>query len=142
MAASRARSPSSIRGRWRARQAARWASPDKGALLHVCGEDSGGGLAQDLTDRGFSVRRAVLYRVDAVSILPPVARDALAAGQVDAALFFSPRSARIFCDLAQGLPLNGVTALAISPATVGALRGFGQVRVAARPNQDALLALL
>jgi uroporphyrinogen-III synthase len=125
-----------------ARQAAHWASPDRGALLHVCGEDSNGGLAQDLEGSGFGVRRAVLYRMEAAPVLPAPARGALAAGDVDAALFFSPRSARIFHELAKGLPLGRVTALAISPVTAEALRGFGQVRVAAQPNQDALLALL
>ena len=80
--------------------------------------------------------------MEAAPVLPAPARGALAAGDVDAALFFSPRSARIFHELAKDLPLGHVTALAISPVTAEALRGFRQVRVAAQPNQDALLALL
>ncbi len=122
---------------------ARWTTPDKGALLHVCGAQAPGTLAALLESAGFTVRRAVLYRVDAASSLPEDARPALAAGRVDAALFFSPRSARVFCELAEGLPTEKLIALCISPATAAGLsRPFGQVRIAAAPNQAALLALI
>ncbi len=122
---------------------ARWTTPDRGALVHVCGAEAPGTLAVLLESAGFTVRRAVLYRVDAASALPEDARQALEAGRVDAALFFSPRSARIFCGLAHGLPTEGLTALCISPVTAQALtRNFKAVRIADRPNQQALLALL
>lgn len=122
---------------------ARWTVPQKGVLLHVCGAEAPGTLADMLSLRGFCVRRAVLYRVEAARDLPPLAREALAAGGVDAALFFSPRSARIFCELAQGLPTEKLIALCISPATAkGLSRSFAQVRIAAAPNQTSLLALI
>jgi len=121
----------------------RWTTPDKGVLLHVCGAEAPGTLADILTLRDFSVRRAVLYRVEAARELAPEAREALAGGQVDAALFFSPRSAKVFCELAHGLPTEKLIALCISPATAkGLTRPFAQVRIADAPNQAALLALL
>ena len=121
----------------------RWLAPDAGTLLHVCGEDSIGHLAEDLSALGYAVCRETLYAVDTVP-LAQVAMQALREGALDAALFFSPRSARIFLDQAVGLPLTGVTAFCISSATAAILpQGrFGAVRVAAKPNQDALLALL
>jgi uroporphyrinogen-III synthase len=120
----------------------RWADPQGGALLHVCGEEASGALAAMLAARGFAVERAVLYRVEAAKALPPEIRAALRDGALDAAMFFSPRSARLFCDLATGLTA-GLTALCISPATAAALTApFIQCRVAAAPNQDALLALV
>jgi uroporphyrinogen-III synthase len=121
----------------------RWLAPDAGPLLHVRGEDSIGHLAEALSALGYAVRRQTLYAVDAVP-LPQEAMQALRDGTVDAALFFSPRSARIFLEQAAGLPLQEITAFCISPATAAALpKGrFGAVRVAAGPNQDALLALL
>ncbi|HVV27042.1 MAG TPA: uroporphyrinogen-III synthase [Rhizomicrobium sp.] len=127
-----------------AEAAARWAVPEKGALLHVCGEDAPGVLAQDLAARGFAVRRAVLYRMDAAAALPAEAEAALKSGALDAAMFFSPRSARVFCDLARDLPTDGLVALCISPATAAALDGkaFARITVAARPNQAAMLALV
>lgn len=119
----------------------RWLS--RGSLLHVCGEQNEGALAETLTAQGYAVRREILYVVEALS-LPDEARRALEAGAVDAALFFSPRSARIFLQQAQTLPLQTVSALCISPATAAVLPdvAFRAIRIAARPNQDALLALL
>jgi len=120
-----------------------WIAPEAGALLHACGEETEGTLAGRLEAKGYTVRRAVLYVVEPRP-LPPDAAEALRAGDVDAALFFSPRSARSFAEQTQGLVLPKLLALCISPATAAALPGdgFGEVRVAAKPNQDALLALL
>lgn len=127
-----------------ARAVTGWADPGKGALLHVCGADAPGALADALAAAGFTVRRAVLYRIETAAALPPDAVAALRDGVVDGALFFSPRSAQVFCDLAAGLPLQAVAAFCISPATAAALAraAFARVAVAARPNQDALLSLL
>ena len=122
----------------------RWTHPDKGALLHVCGEDAPGTLGDALRAQGFEVRRAVLYSIEPAAALPPDAAMALKDGTLDGVLFFSPRSAQVFCALADGLPLQGLAAFCISPATAAALPpgAFHRVGVAARPNQDALLAFL
>jgi uroporphyrinogen-III synthase len=130
-----------------AEAAMRWATPNKGALLHVSGEQGTGHLHEILTARGFTVRKAVLYRVDATDDLPVEAVAALEHGAVDAALFYSPRSARLFMQLlAKGnLSVHGVIAACISAATAAGLEGgadFADIRIAARPNQAALLASL
>ena len=121
----------------------RWLQPDAGALVHVCGKETAGDLAERLGASGYLVRREILYAVEALK-LPQEAEAALGAGEIDAALFFSPRSARIFLEQAAGLKLAAVAALCISPATAAMLpQGrFAAIRIAARPNQDALLALL
>jgi uroporphyrinogen-III synthase len=127
---------------------ARWTTPEKGALLHVCGESGEGRLAARLTEAGFAVRKAVLYDVAARDHLPPGAAEALAKGALDAALFFSPRSARVFRDCVEGENLaaacRGLLAACISAATAQGLDplGFRVVRIAAAPNQEALLASL
>ena len=125
-----------------AEAATRWAAK-KGTLLHVCGEDAPGTLAENLSLRGFKVRRSSLYGIEPATRLPEEARKALAEKTLDAAMFFSPRSARIFGVLADGLPTETLTAMCISPATAQALTAlsFAQVAVAARPNQAAMLAL-
>ena len=63
---------------------------------------------------------------------------------LDAAMFFSPKSARIFGVLADGLPTEHMTAFCISPTTAQALSpgSFGQIAVASKPNQTSMLALL
>ena len=120
-----------------------WASR-KGVLLHVCGEDAPGTLAENLAQRGFDVRRCALYRIEAATQLPPEVVRALQDGALDAAMFFSPRSARIFGVLADGLPTERLTAMCISQATAQALisLSFARVAVAERPNQAAMLALV
>jgi uroporphyrinogen-III synthase len=76
--------------------------------------------------------------------LPRAARDMLLEKKIDAALFFSARSARIFKDAAAGLPLETVIAICIGDSTAAALSplSFQEIRVAEKPNQDALLACL
>lgn len=120
-----------------------WAAK-KGVLLHVCGEDAPGTLAENLTLRGFEVRRLPLYRIELATRLPEEARAALEARALDAAMFFSPKSARIFGLLADGLPTEHIAAFCISPATAQALSStpFARVAVAAKPNQASILALL
>jgi len=120
-----------------------WASR-KGVLLHVCGEDAPGTLAENLTLRGFKVRRSELYRIEPATKLPIEAVTALKDGALDAAMFFSPRSARIFGVLADSLPTEKLTALCISRTTAQALTSlsFARVAVADRPNQAAMLALV
>jgi len=120
-----------------------WASRGNGAVLHVKGAEADGTLATLLKADGFDVRTLVLYDV-ADTGLSDAARAQLANREIDAALFFSARSARAFKEAAAGLPLETVMAVCISAATAEALAplAFRSVRVAAQPNQDALLACL
>ena len=136
------------RAHWRRRQH-NGRRRTRGTLLHVSGEESGGVLGESLAALGFVLRRAVLYRVDAADDLPAQAATALRQGAVDAALFFSPRSARVFASLVarDDLPVGSVIAVCISPVTAAALMGgevpsFAGIRTASRPNQTALLACL
>jgi uroporphyrinogen-III synthase len=125
-------------------QATRNWAPPGATLMHVCAEDAPGTLSDQLRASGFAVRRCALYRIEAAKLLPPEAEAALQDRAMDAAMFFSPRTARIFTKLAEALPTDGLLALCISPATAEALtpRTFAEIRVAARPNQDAMLALV
>ncbi len=127
-----------------ARAARDWAKPENGALLHVAGEGNDGKLAASLSD--FSVRREILYAVTAVEKMPAQALAALRNAEVDAALFFSPRSAAVFRDLMreEDLKLDGIAAAAISAATAQALvpLRFAAVHVAPRPNLESLLNTL
>jgi uroporphyrinogen-III synthase len=123
-----------------------WADPAAGALLHAAGEDGSGWLADALTAKGFQVRREVLYRVEPTRDLPAAAVHALQENTVQAALFFSPRSARIFADCATraGISTARLLAVCISANTAHALKDltFAETRVATAPNQSALLASL
>ena len=83
------------------------------------------------TSAGFTVRRAVLYRIEPATAV--AARDrwrSLRERVLDAAMFFSPRTARHFRATGERLcPQTALTALCISRATAEALapRAFAQI---------------
>jgi uroporphyrinogen-III synthase len=126
----------------------KWAEPERGALLHVAGREASAQLARKLTERDFEVRTAVLYDAAPAETLPAEITQALAEGNLDAAMFFSPRSARVFVECIDGAALGakcaGMTAYCISQAVADRLAPltFAALRVAKNPNQEALLALL
>lgn len=131
-----------------ARATREWAQPQAGALLHAAAGEAPKYLAPELEKRGFIVRREVLYQARAVAKFPADIAAALRSGQIDAAMFFSPRSAGIFADCANRAGLSGacsaLSAYCISEATAQALAGtpFRAIRIAEAPNQDAFVALL
>ncbi len=96
-----------------AESTAQWANLKNGALLHIRGAEGEGRLAQILSAQGFEIREIILYDV-APELLSSQAIDALQKGQLDAALFFSPRSARIFKDSVAGLDVSALLAICIS----------------------------
>lgn len=124
------------------------ARPESGALFHAAGAETKGDLAARLSAAGFTVQSEVLYEAVPASVLPPDAETALAKGEADAVMLYSPKSARIFvaCLAQSGLAdaARGLTALCISKAaaTPLAVLPFRAVRVAAHPDQDGLFALL
>jgi uroporphyrinogen-III synthase len=124
----------------------RGADPAAGILLHASSEEAGNALCERLTARGFQTRREVLYRMEKAARLPPQAVDAIRQGEVGAALFFSPQSAALFaeCVTRDGLSTDRLIAICISANTAAALEKltFAEIRIAAAPNQDALLTRL
>ncbi|HUB16173.1 MAG TPA: uroporphyrinogen-III synthase [Acetobacteraceae bacterium] len=122
--------------------------PDAGSLLLASGLRQGQPLAIALRHSGYRVIRRVLYVARPVPDLAPAAIAALHAGNVRAALFFSADTAQRFVRLVRraGLAsgLAGVEAISISRSAAVALGALSwrDIRVAARPNQDEMLALL
>lgn len=120
-----------------------------GALLHIAASDRAGDLAGLLARAGFAVRRQVRYQARPATALSAVTAAALAAGEIGAVLLFSPRTARTLVTVigAAGLldACRQVTAVCLSEAVAEAVAGpvsWAEVRVAACPDQDSLLAAL
>jgi uroporphyrinogen-III synthase len=122
--------------------------PENGTFLHVAGSEKPGQLAADLAARGYRVQTAALYRAVPVRTLPAALREALQAGILDAALFFSPRTAEVFADCVNGEGLGGccrtLIACCISEAAAASLKSltFRAVRTSDHPDQPGLLSLL
>ncbi|MFA7430877.1 MAG: uroporphyrinogen-III synthase [Rhodospirillaceae bacterium] len=121
--------------------------PDDGPLLHAAGSHVAGDLAGDLGRDGYVLRRVRLYESRAATAFSEPFKAALKAGTIDVVLLYSPRTAKTFATLAKQDdlrdPCAGVTAYCLSQAVADALGdvSFAAVRVAPRPEQDALLEL-
>lgn len=129
-----------------AQAVSQWANPANGRLVHAASAHADGRLRTLLMSRGFKVSQTIVYDV-AVAPSELLVRS-LSEWHPDAALFFSSRSALAFCEFVAVHGLKDTTrsiiAAAISPATAESLKSleFREIRIAAAPNQDALLALL
>ena len=122
--------------------------PAAGPLLYGCGADRAGDLGAVLGDAGFTVVPAVLYDAVAAAMLSTGCAEALHRAEIDAVLFFSPRSAAVFVSLVRDAGVEGscadVTALCLSAAVAEAAAPirWRWVRIAPRPDASSLLALL
>lgn len=122
--------------------------PEGGVLLHAAGSVVAGDLAGQLTQAGFIVRRAVLYRAKPVDAFSPDVAAALRAREFDMIVFFSPRNAAVFVKLATESGLSDscahAVALGLSPAVVAAAEGlsWGARHAAEQPNETSLIAAI
>jgi uroporphyrinogen-III synthase len=126
--------------------AVRLLNPANGALLLATARGQGTALASGLRAEGFTVYRRVVYAATAIRRFPQAAADAIRDG-LHAALFFSAETARAFARLLPaGLrpQLSRTDAVVIGPNAAEALRHlpWRALRVALRPTQDGVLALL
>jgi len=122
------------------------ADPAAGALLHAAGETVAGDLSARLRETGFAVRRETLYRAVTATRLSPDLCQALQAGTIDLALFFSPRTAATFAtlvaDAGLGETLSRVVAYGLSGNVTARLSelSWAALHKAAEPTLAALLA--
>jgi uroporphyrinogen-III synthase len=123
-------------------------SPADGLLFLPTGQGQGTELAASLRQRGFRVLRRVAYKAAFVPVLPKAAEIHLVQGLLAAAMFFSGETSRHFVRLIQTAGLveavRDVEAVSISEHAAVPLRPlpWRRISVAAKPNQDAMLALL
>ena len=117
----------------------------KTRLLYLAGEDRAGDLVAQLAAHGIDAEMKVVYRTVAEAF-PPVLAAALEAGDVDVVLHFSRRSAELFVEGARASgvagPAEDVRHLCLSAQVAEPLAGASRVAIAARPDEEALIALL
>ncbi len=122
--------------------------PAEGHLIHGAGSSIAGNLAGQLQRRRFQVRRISLYDALPAKRLSDETLAAIGREEIDAALFFSPRTAKSFVTLATSARVAdscaSIDAIALSDAVAEALSPlpWRAVRVAGSPNQRDLLAAL
>ena len=122
--------------------------PDAGVLLHPAGTHVAGDLAGRLEQHGYSVRREILYEAQVSVDLSEATCELLSGNAIDAALFFSPRTAQTFVILVNQAGLHsacaGIDAFCLSAAVADALKElpWRSIRTAEKPETGALFAEL
>jgi uroporphyrinogen-III synthase len=119
-------------------------------LLYLAGSDRSRDLTADLAPAAIEVRTVEVYRAHAAEELPPGTIAALRSNELDGVLHFSRRTAETFVQcakragvLAEGLRLLQfcISAHAAEPlARAGAQAE--NIRIAAQPDEDALVGLI
>lgn len=120
------------------------ARKDAGALLHVANEAAAGRLAGDLSQAGFEIMFASLYRAVPAEVLQFDVRDALMGKAPCAVLIHSAKGAAAFAKLTADIVCSTHIGVAVSEAAGKPLSSgqLGKVVWADRPNEAALLAAL
>ena len=117
-------------------------NPKNGPVLYLSGAETSSNLRALLKQSGFAVERVIIY--DAVIQTPPEIDKALA--KANGVLLYSPRSARIWCDLMASSRLEKQAAIptyyCLSDNVAKILPLPWQKRVAKTPDEAAMLALL
>jgi uroporphyrinogen-III synthase len=117
-------------------------------LLYLAGEDRAADIAAALAAQGVRIQTVVVYRAIAATHFPPLAWAAISLGRLDGVLHYSRRSAQIYVNCARGARmLDKTKALfhyCLSAQVAGPLveQGVTNIRVAPRPNEEALLDLV
>ena len=119
-----------------------------GTVLHLAGAEVSPGLARTLEAAGYDYRKVTAYAASPTDAPAASTVRELRHGTLDAVLLHSPRSARTWMENVRARDLEPclrrLLACCISPATAQPLREatFAEVRVAARPEETALVGCL
>jgi len=114
--------------------------PAAGRLLHVAGTERAGDLAGLLNAKGYSVDRQVLYDAVELTELPDTVSQALAAQSLDGVVLFSPRTARIVCDMVVKAGLaeaaEHLSAVCMSENVAKAAKALSWRKIVIAPHPD------
>lgn len=147
--------------RWIAPNAQKLAALLRAALppqraLYLAGQERKPTLERELAAAGWKILTLETYAAREVAVWPAAVRAALAAGEIDALLHYSPRSARAalrlagpaglkcahFCLSADVAATVGAAGLAAGLAAPGTQPGVGPIFTASQPDEEALHILL
>jgi uroporphyrinogen-III synthase len=117
-------------------------------LLYLAGADLARDLVGELGEKGFSVVTHTTYKMVPARALPREVCEAFVAGEIEAVLHYSRRSARAFLDAARdgGVEISALAlpqcCLSAGVAAIVREAGASQVAVASSPDENALFEAL
>lgn len=122
--------------------------PHAGHIVHLAGDTLAFDLADELAQHGFRIVQPVVYRMVPAKALSATTAFEINAGEADAVMLLSPRTADVWVSLLRKQNLVDASRrllhLCLSPAVARRLAPLGPVRIetAAHPSLDDLLALV
>jgi uroporphyrinogen-III synthase len=117
-----------------------------GPVLYLTASNRAGDLKKLLEPDGIGVSDIEIYQMQAKSSLSDDEKNLLNSGEIDAAVFYSARTASAFINLCKANGIfgaEGITALCLSQKVAEPLTGAGFIKplIAEAPNEEAMLAL-
>ncbi len=125
--------------------------PAAGPILYASGAITRGDLEGELAEHGFEVDRVIFYEARRATSLPAAVADFLRAGKEATVALYSPRSAKIWCELAEAAGLGGQAARLVYACLSRNVADVMEERlqvpprrlvIPPRPDEAALLAAL
>lgn len=123
----------------------RWLQPNKGTIVYFSGEETRFDFVSHLSINGYDIQRYLVYRTLETAHLQVETIDALQHNKIAVILYYSPKSARRFNELALSLDylLKDVKAICLSSAVAAELTlPFADKVVASQPHEQAMIAVL
>jgi uroporphyrinogen-III synthase len=123
-------------------------APGDAPFIHLSGTTVTVDVAEHLRRAGYRAERVVAYDARPAGRLSPLLRRHLAARRIDAATFFSARTAAVFRELALAAGVSGqlgaTVALALSARIADELMplGWREIAVAPEPGMPAMIGAL
>jgi uroporphyrinogen-III synthase len=117
--------------------------PPDGPVLYIAAHDRAGALATGLHRSGYDIRVVEAYSAERATRLSTGLSAALAAGDIDGALFYSRRTAETFRQLVEGTEIRLAHAFALSRQVAVPIERLARnIHIAAVPDEASLLALV
>lgn len=110
-------------------------------LVHICGDTADKSWYSLLESDGYTIQTRVVYTTDYIEQLSTETVQKINNNNYQCLVFYSAAGAKQFVDLAVrfGVNLSQLKAVALSDQVQAELRGFGEIKVAIKPNESAII---
>jgi uroporphyrinogen-III synthase len=131
-----------------ARLIAKTLTDKKKSILHIAAKETDSKARETLEQGGLRVINWAVYAARPADAMSEAVRQRLGAGQIDAVVVFSQRTAQILCELLAQYKLEAccesLTAIGLSQAVCGTLRvlPWRKVSAASQPTETAVIESL
>ena len=123
-------------------------TPSDGPILYLCGQNANSNTNDKLELSGFTVDVSIVYEAKEIQSLSKTVIKSLKKKEINGVFLYSPRSARILCDVIKRLNLqkmsHGLVVYCLSSAVANEVKNliWKDVRIAQKPNNLEMLALV